>query len=337
MITDPPIALDEIARLRRIADFVRGFFISLDHGEIRNAILHGAAGGFEKKLSDVDFVVARDTFQSLPGLIANYCARTGWRLCQILRHETTASYFVCSAIDDPACVVALDACSDYQRNGTVFLDAETLLGNRKPLPWGGYGLSPTNELRYRFVKAAVKRKDVGAAALEFAAYQDDIRRECSAWLAQDWNVSVNSWNPDDLTVPQEQLRSNSKSRPSLVQAGTLGRIVSRSLHPTGLVVIAANQDFETTAALLDSVFGHLYFRRFKRARIWNASMIKDLIASTLIIVPNLGGAWLKAIPADCIHRLDPTHNAEAQCRDLARHLHERCAKREKLALPPALT
>jgi hypothetical protein len=142
----------------RSAAFVRGFFSFLESRQVRSAVLHGGADGFERELSDVDFVVDGGTFPQLPARIDEYCAQAGWLLCQVLRHETTAAYFVCSAVDDPACSVALDACSDYQRNGSVFLRAETFLQNRQALAWGGHRLSPANELRYRFCKAAAKNK-----------------------------------------------------------------------------------------------------------------------------------------------------------------------------------
>lgn len=32
-------------------------------------------------------------------------------------------------------------------------------------------------------------------------------------------------------------------------------------------------------------------------------MLKDLVASTLIILPKIAALWAKLIPADCIHRL----------------------------------
>lgn len=308
----------------RAAGFVRGFFTFLKTRDIRSGILHGGADGFERELSDVDFVVDHQTFLRLPDLIDDYCAQAGWQLCQILRHETTAAYFVCSATDDPACAVALDACSDYQRNGTVFLPTEELLENLKPLAWGGYGLSPANELRYRFAKAAAKDKGATAAAEEFARYPQEIRRDCTAWLDRVWGISPASWSPTDLAPALAELRAKSNHRPSLLQAGALGRILSRILRPTGLVVIANHRDFDATAARLESVFGHLYFRRFRKRQHWQPALLKDLVASTLIVVPELGAFWSKLLPADCLHRMA----AGDDCRTIAKRLHQRCNQRE---------
>ncbi len=306
--------------LTRSAAFVRGFFIFLEIEGIRSAVLHGGADGFEHELSDVDFVVDCQTFPQLPSLIDAYCRQAGWLLCQILRHETTAAYFVCSAAGDPTCAVALDACSDYQRNGTVFLPADVLLENRQPLAWGAHGLGPAIELRYRFAKAAAKNKDASAAAEEFGRYPEEILRDCAAWLDQNWGASPASWAAADLAPALAKFRAKSNHRPSLLQAGTLGRILSRILRPTGLVVIAGHPDFDVTAARLESVFGHLYFRRFRKCQRWQPALLKDLVASTLIVVPELGALWSKLLPADCVHRIVPGDD----CRAIAKHLHRRC-------------
>ena len=313
---------------QRTAEFVRGFFLSLEQGGIQASILHGWQENFENELSDVDFVVARESFGQIAELVHDHCKSTGWQLCQILRHETTAAYCVCSPTDDPACAVALDACSDYQRNGTVLLSADELLEDRLHLPWGGYHLSFATELRYRFAKAAAKNKNVNASATEFALYPQEIRRGCEAWLAKTWSVSIESWNTGDLAPALANLRERTNSFPSLMQPGAPGRIVSRILHPTGLIVITGHNHFGSTAARLEKVFGHLYFRRFRKVGKFRAALLKDLVASTLIVVPELAFPWSKLLPADCVHRLNPARDPDTQCRDLAKLLHERCRQRD---------
>jgi hypothetical protein len=312
----------------RTAGFVRGWFIFLEERSIRSAVLHGGADGFEHDLSDVDFAVDPLAFGNLPSLIEEYCVQSGWHLCQILRHETTAAFFVCSAVDDPACVVALDACSDYQRNSTLYLAAERLLKNRKALPWGGYGLAPATELCYRFAKAAAKGKDAAASTSEFATYPEVARRDCAAWLEGQWGISPQLWDAADLAPALTKLREKSNRRPSLTQSGALGRIASRIHHPAGLIVIVGRDDSMAIATRLEDVCGRHYFRRVLKAGRWQPAMLKDLVASTLIILPEISALWAKLIPADCIHRLDSTQSIESQCRDLAKHLHRRCMQRE---------
>jgi|GEM_PF-1982070 len=313
---------------KRAAVFARGFFIFLESRQVRSAVLHDGADGFEHELSDVDFVVGQRTFPRLSSLIGDYCAQSGWQLCQVLRHETTAAYFVCSAADNPSCVVALDACSDYQRNGTVFLTAEMLLKNRQPLAWGGHRLSNAIELRYRFAKAAAKNKDATAAAEEFTRYPEEIRRDCTDWLDLYWGNSPAVWDAANLALAFEMFRAKSNQRPSVLQGGALDRIFSRILRPTGLIAVAGHHDFEVAATGLEKVFGHLYFRKFRKTRKFRPIFMKDLIASTLIVVPELGAFWSKLIPAGCVHCLDPTQNIDSQFRNLAKHLHQRCIQRE---------
>ena len=312
----------------RSAAFVRGFFSFLESRQVRSAVLHGGADGFERELSDVDFVVDGGTFPQLPARIDEYCAQAGWLLCQVLRHETTAAYFVCSAVDDPACSVALDACSDYQRNGSVFLRAETFLQNRQALAWGGHRLSPANELRYRFCKAAAKNKPATTCAAEFAAYPEAVRREAGTWLDAHWGCAPRSWEANDLVPALAALRKKTNARPSLTQPGAVRRIASRIVQPTGLIVLAGHDNFDATAARLERAFGHLYFRHFRKAGRFRPTLLMDLVASSLIVVPDLGALWSSVLPASCIHQLNPTHEPESQCRELAQRLHERCKRRE---------
>jgi hypothetical protein len=185
-------------------------------------------------------------------------------------------------------------------------------------------LSPSNELRYRSAKAAAKNKDASASAEEFGRYPEEIRRDCAAWLDQNWGASPASWAATDLAPALAKLRAKSNDRPSLLQAGALGRVLSRILRPTGLVVIAGRHDFDATAARLESVFGHLYFRRFKMSQRWQPGMLKDLVASTLIVVPELGALWRQLLPADCIHRMAAGDDYQA----IAKRLHQRCQQRE---------
>lgn len=299
---------------------MRGFFSFLESRQLRAAVLHGGEDGFERELSDVDFMVDDRTFSQLPDLIDAYCTQAGWQLCQMLRHETTAAYFVCSGIEDPACAVALDACSDYQRNGTVFLPVEAMLDHREPLAWGGYALSPANELRYRFAKAAAKSKESASCAGEFANYPEAARHECAAWINEQWGISLKSWSSTNLTTALTKLRQQSNQRPSLLQAGAIGRILSRILRPTGLIVVTGRDNLETASAQLECIFGHLYFRRFRQADCFRLAHLKDLIASTLIVIPELAFPWSKLLPNDCVHWM----KAGDDSRVIAARLHQRC-------------
>lgn len=312
----------------RIGAFVRRFFYFLEGQGIRAAVLHGGEDGFEEELSDVDFTVDAVSFGLLPVLIREYCHQSGWRLCQVLRHETTAAFFVCSALDDPACAVALDACSDYLRNGSFFLSADFLLKERRSLSWGGFGLSPGAELKYRFAKAAAKSKDPITAAAEFSGYPKEVRSECALWLEECWDVAGVVWDEAGLRLAFERLRAKVHQGPLQMRCGSAARILSRVLKPTGMVVVCGHEDYEARSASLERVFGHLYFRRVKKGARFRAAFLKDLIASTLIVVSELRLPWSLLVPADCVFRPDPADHFEARMEGLAFALQQRAELRE---------
>lgn len=306
-----------------IAAFVRGFFLFLERSSISSVILHGGQDSFEKTLTDVDFAISHKNFLKLAILIHTYCEQSGWRMCQILRHETTAAYFVCAANDDPSCVVALDACSDYQRFGTLYLRDNCLLNSRIPLDWGGFCLQPDIELCYRFAKAAAKCKAVDVVTEEFLKYPDTTRKFCSMWLLDNWGVVLSRWEKDSIESALIQLRRKSNLHPPLFQASALYRILKRVAHPTGLIVVTGEKHFETSTSEIKRIYGELYFRRFKKINKWNLVMIKDLISSTLIILPELPPFFLKIIPKNCVINLELNKDYNS----IAKKLHARCVSK----------
>ncbi|MEO5917128.1 MAG: hypothetical protein ABIS50_23060 [Luteolibacter sp.] len=320
-------------RTSRISEFARGFFNFLQSKGVPSAILHGGGDGFENPLSDVDFAVAGNVWGNLTRLIHEYCGGAGWRLCQVLRHEPTAAYHVCSAIDDPACAVALDACSDYQRNGTVYLTASELLEERKPYLWGGFSLTPEKELCYRFAKAAAKSKEVAGVAEEFARYPEPARKNCETWLAKHWGIILAGWDPEDLKTGLGDLRRRSNRRPPVFNADSFARIVSRILSPSGMIVVTGGGDFDEISRELEATFGHLYFRRFLKVDRWKPALIKGLVASTVIVVPEMPGIVESLLPADCVYRPDGGQDTGELLLNFARCLAERCARREMLSNP----
>lgn len=310
---------------KQIGSFVREFFVFLETQRVRAVVLHGGENGFDHKLSDVDFAVGTGDFPSLPQLIHDYCSQAGWRLCQILRHETTAAYFVCSAADDPACAVALDACSDYQRNGTIFLTAEELLGDILPLQGGGYRPLDAVVLKYRFAKAAAKNKDVKMCALEFGEHAEDSRLQCTAWLMSRWGIDLESWDAVGLSPALRALRAKSRRRPSLLQPGSLHRIISRIMHPTGLLVVMDVRHFTSEAEKLEKIFGHLYFRSCRREPAAGLPIIRHMISSTLVQGTRLP-RWARLLFHSSVIVLDPGEPELAPER-ISAFLHQRCSLR----------
>jgi hypothetical protein len=312
----------------RVAAFVKGFFVFLTAKQLRSAVLHGWQNEFSGKLSDVDFVIEPTGFKQLVQLLNAWCESQGWLLCQVLRHETTAAYCVCSAADNPACAVALDACTDYRRNESVLIPATDLLRGCLPIPSGGFRVSEAVELQYRFAKAAAKNKNAEAAAVEFANHTDAARTECRNWLREQWGIELTSWDAPSLVRTIHQLRSMTHKRPPLFDYASLRRVISRVFKPSGLLVITETLNSHSIATILESCFGRHHFRRCKKSRRWRISYSIDLISSTLIILPELNSNEAKFLPKSIILHLNPNQTPELQCQAIAKHLQQRCIRRE---------
>jgi len=317
-----------------IAAFVKGFFVFLERQGIAACVLHGWRQGFEDALSDVDFVVEPSALAGIVAVVHRYCEMSDWRLCQVFRHETTATYCVCCAKRDPGVVLALDACSDYQQDRARLIPAVTLLAQRVALPWGGFRLSDQGELRYRLAKAAIKSKDAAWAAAEFAAYPDDVRADCAAWLVREWGISLAGWNATDLGVALPALRRKANGGRPFWDPGPVRRMADRAFHPTGMIIVTGRAIPNALADGLASRLGTLYFRRIAMARRMGPGLIGALIQSTAVIVSDGGGIVSRMLPSDCEFVLDPTWDL-ATCRArIAGALQVRCAKREGLSITP---
>lgn len=311
----------------RCAAFVRQFFAFLDREQVAAAVLHGWEEGFEGELSDIDFVVEDRVFPDLAPLVARHCRESGWRLCQVLRHETTAAFFVCSAADDPACVVALDACSSYQRRGTVFLRAADLLEGRVALPWGGHRVAPVMELNYRLVKAAAKAKRPEAVSGTLAAYPTGVRDESAAWLRAAFGITVSDWSEGEVARVLGELRSRTGWSPRFLGPRSLLRILRRVLRPTGLAVVLGDAP-PSLAERFGDVFGGLYFRRVKEQDRTGPTAWPALARSTLVLGRSRGAG------TGLLKRLGLAWEAgERPVESLAAFLEDRCARRENLDRP----
>lgn len=314
--------------MNKVSNFVCGFFRFLEAQGVASAILHGGEHGFSKTISDVDFAVAACSYPRLPVLISAYCNQAGWQLCQVLRHETTAAYFVCSAMDDPACAVALDACSDYQRNGTLFLKAEELIANRRKFDWGGHGLAPELELCYRFAKAAAKNKPPEDAMNEFSGYPAGAKKQCADWLEKTWAIGSGYWDDENMAERLASLSAISSARPPLWKGGAWKRILQRIIQPSGLIVQTETDIDVSSVNMLASVFGHLYFRKLMMLEQFNPSHLKNLVSSTLVIVSKLDRMSSLLVPGNCIFKIDSEKNMDCQIKKIAEFLAERTKIRE---------
>ena len=323
-------ALAEARRAAREGDvgaFVRGHFLALESRGIPAAVLHGWECGFAANLGDVDFVVAADHFGRLADEVARHAGESGWRLCQVLRHESTAAFCVCSWSGDPARGVAFDGCSDYRRRERVLLPAEELLRDRVQLEWGGYRLGAASELRYRFLKGAVKGKNAHELAPALAAYPEEARAELAGWLRERWGVELDGWDPPRIARAWEALGPRTLRERIDGRCAALRRIAWRVARPTGLVVANANAH---QAAAVAEAFGRLYFRRTASVDRFRCRGWRQLVASTLLCCGQVGQGWRVLLGRDMVVDAAAGEEPAALVARIAALLEARCARRERL-------
>ena len=313
----------------RCTEFIRGYFIELNRLGISSALLHSWKEGPSGMLSDVDFVIDDLWIKSVPLTIENYCRQSGWRLCQVLWHEPTAAYCVCSAVGNPRCVVAFDACSDYQRDGVVLMSGEELLEGCEALDWGGFGLGEVTELRYRFVKAAIKGKDAGEIGQELREYPEGAKNRCEEWVRSKWAVCAGDWTKESLGEAFAQMNDRTRGKTALLSISGMRRVMMRAFHPTGLVV---RYDAGTPEHLAEvrEVFGRFYFRNFLDVERFPVNGIYALIRSTVIMVPHMSAFQKALLGRSMVIDLGELDDEVEVIEVVAEHLHRRCLGREKL-------
>lgn len=307
--------------------FVRGFFRYLNGVGVDATILHGWESNFENKLSDVDFAVRHRDFGTLVAHVSQYCMQVGWRLCQVLRHECTAAYCVCSNRANPRIAVALDPCSDYCRRGKKVLDAGDLMANYVELPWGGKRLTDEMELRYRFVKAALKNKPAHEFFAEFQNYSGAAKADLERWLEISMGITHSSWDVIGLVETWRLIDSCLNKADVDDRLSTLKRVSGRILRPTGLLVSNLERSVEKDVV---DVFGHLYFRRTVRVDVPRCMVLKPLISSTLVCCKKAGRMMSRILGPDLLIEARDGETSSEIIDRILELLESRCVKREGL-------
>lgn len=316
-----------MTRRSRIAAFVRGYFLALEAAGAEATLLHGWEDGFEGEISDVDHGVSHAAFGNIARKVHDYCEANGWRLCQVLRHEDTAAFCVCSAVDDAGCVVALDACSNYQRNGFVFLPAEELLEGRQPLVWGGFRLSSAMELRYRFIKAAAKGKRADDVIPGFLAMDETAQIGFAEWLRDAWSIGFAGWNRPGFEQALADLARRCGPSTRKFRAANCRRLIRRIARPDGLLLLLPPDQAEIRQQI-EEPFSQLYFRRIQVTCVASWKSRLDLIRSTLVIAESITPGLTWGLDPKCVARLPSSLSVQEAVAWLAEFLAMRCAERE---------
>ena len=309
-----------------VAQFIHGYFAWLDERGVKAALLHGWIEGFEGAVSDVDHVVEPAGFARIAQLIADYCGTCGWVLCQVIRHESTAAYCICSCPGDPALSVALDACSDYRARGALWIDADDLLRDRVRMENGGWRVSDTTGLAYRLIKGAVKSKEPDPLADEAARVPESARQGAAELARRFWNVSVEDWTVESIRKAWLQLERSISHRPGTSRCRRMLHVLKRLIHPTGLVLHGGRPSAGAIEACAQTLF-----RRSSVVAVWGIRDFGRLASSTLMQAARISAPWRWILPASW--KLDGIEGqSQAQLHErLVAHLSARCFHREGLA------
>jgi hypothetical protein len=222
--------------------------------------------------------------------------------------------------------VALDACTDYQRNGVRFLAASELLHNPQAMAWGGLHCNEAARLKYRIAKAAAKGKNRDAVHCEIMGYSADALNACDEWLRDRWDITAHDWSAEGITDVLEQLRSECRPRPRIFAPGVLIRIASRVIKPSGLFVNAE----PATSMHLAAQFGRVHFRHVVNTASLRPNHVLRLIRSSLILIDY--HPWMERLmPRSWALDLTGIFDPHAASIRLAELLNQRCLEREGLA------
>ena len=233
---------------------ILGFFRFLQSRSVPYVWLHGY---LENRLGDVDIAVQAETFSIIEEIITGYGAASGFSVVQLLHHESTAKYFVLERWTDGLEYLIIDICSDYRRNGRVFLPSETLLSKR--VSTGEYVVPyPCTEALYIFLKRTLKCEWLPQHFLKFRQWyeknpeglKESIRPFVSGNALQKFlaTVEANDLSALNSAIPfirSALLRRTMFRRPTAALHYVVfdfARIVSRIFHPTGLCIVLLGPD-----------------------------------------------------------------------------------------------
>jgi thymidylate kinase len=236
------------------------FVQELNESDIPYCIL-GAYEQYPQHIgSDVDFMVAPSDMERLAGVLERVASKTGSKLVQALRHETSACYFVLAAtgMNGQTVLFHPDASGDYRRNGRVWLRAGDLLSRRRLHPNGFYIPSAEDAFIYYLIKR-IDTLNVSEVHIQrLRALHQEAPQRCAELIREHWNedwatkihkaigVTDVTFFEEQCRTLRHQLHAGARAE-SLIQrtrqsCSEVLRRVRRILHPTGLFVVVLGPD-----------------------------------------------------------------------------------------------
>jgi len=275
-------------------EFFNGYFELLETRGIASVILHTYEAYPEHIHSDVDYCVSDDDLPGIVPLVLEYCRASGWRLVQIMQHESKAYFCICVSKQDPSEYIELDVCSDYMREGKILIAAETLLANRRPYGQTSFHIPSLGaEFCYRLWKSVAKRKPLKEMRAQLDGLYELGSEECSHAMIDlniiDRDSSSTSWEKQSDEI-FESLQHRYDQMPVSSRKGQWQKFIRRVIQPSGLLVFLPTGLGGQEKEALAKRCGHA----FRKTEISNApdSFIRTwsrVLRSTLVLC-DVGGS-----------------------------------------------
>lgn len=244
-----------------------------EHG-LEYCILAGYDGYPDHIESDIDFVIRPEAAYQLPTLMCDVAERTGCRIVQAIRHETSACYFVLAKADGTEVTFFHpDFTGDYRRHGRLWLRSTDLLAGRQPHPQGFFVPAPEDAFIYYLIKRVDKRALTQTHVEKLARWYAESPEACRNRLATYWDTESCTYLAQALASADWE--SVARLGGSLADALNRGprqeswrgrlvngfaemrRLVERVMEPTGVFVVFLGPDGCGKSTVIERVQGSL--------------------------------------------------------------------------------
>jgi len=243
---------------RSSAELFCRYFGALREKGIKAVVLHGYDGFPERFDSDIDFAVSGDNLHPAISILHDVCAESGWLVAQILQHEVFAFYCVAVSADDPRHALKFDVCSDYVRNGKVFIEDSWLLRDARPrkdflVP------ATSSEFLYVLTKAIAKGKPLENVKPRLRFLYSEDALGCQSVFRQFFGGSTaecgDLFGPD---APAAALKTAlfaglGRNYPLSLRIREWARRLRRWISPSGMTIGVLGVDGSGKSTLIDNL------------------------------------------------------------------------------------
>ena len=247
------------------------FFKELNRNSMTYAIV-GMTDNLPATINgDVDIVIQKDKLVAFYSFIQSLDIKD-ISLVQIIQHEANAHYFVIFDEINHS-LLKVDVCTDYYRNGQLFLKANWLLENRKFNSKGFFQLSKEKEFTYYLLKkidkGKIHHKEFFHLKSQWLGTNPEILTQFFSKCSLDIIYkSFSTSNFDVIIENLHRLKYDLKGRlfydkTNLLQ--NIKRYILRGIQPTGLIVAFLGPDGCGKTTVIKGVSDNLkdVFRGYK--------------------------------------------------------------------------